>query len=146
MSKPELTGDEVTVLMIAAQGEPMMPIGRWEKPTESLVAKGYLRTHPCAQDPSGRFNCRITDAGRQALGREEAETDQALATVINKSRGLGNTQRQMLDEITTAAQAINRAAAIAQQSNGGTFDFARGNVLSLLRQRLEQLDNERYKS
>ena len=34
----DLSQDELTVLMIAATGERMMPIGRWEAPAKSLVA------------------------------------------------------------------------------------------------------------
>ena len=34
-----LTDDERTVLMIAAQGQSMMPLGRWETPVEHLVER-----------------------------------------------------------------------------------------------------------
>lgn len=68
-----LTSDEKTVLLIAAQGEPMMPIGRWRVSAESLVQKKYLKPTPHAGDPDGFFNLRITPAGRQAV--EAAEKD-----------------------------------------------------------------------
>ena len=38
-----LSNDEMSVLMIAAQGQTMLPIGRWEEPTKSLAAKGFMK-------------------------------------------------------------------------------------------------------
>ena len=68
----DLSQDELTVLMIAAQGESMMPIGRWEAPIESLVHKGYLRRED-------RFNNYITDQGRKAA--EQAENANVKAVI-----------------------------------------------------------------
>jgi hypothetical protein len=56
----DLTQDELTVLMIAAEGQSMMPIGRWEAPVESLVKQGLLRR-------ADKFNNFITEAGRKAV-------------------------------------------------------------------------------
>ena len=60
----DLSQDELTILMIAAEGESMMPIGRWEKPLDSLVAKGFMHRHD-------KFNVVITPAGRQACKETE---------------------------------------------------------------------------
>jgi hypothetical protein len=73
---PELTNDELTVLLIAAKGESMMPIGRWEAPVASLVAKGLLH----AQD---KFNNVITEAGRKALRNTEEDDVRHLVEVNN---------------------------------------------------------------
>lgn len=69
-----LSSDELTVLLIANEGESMMPIGRWEAPVKSLLAKGYLQRNCSPQDPSGNFNQTITDAGRLVINQDEDET------------------------------------------------------------------------
>lgn len=70
----DLSQDELTVLMIAATGEPMMPIGRWEAPAKSLVAKGFLKPHAHPGDPTGHFNLRITPEGVTAAEQGEDDT------------------------------------------------------------------------
>lgn len=65
-----LSDDERTVLMIAAQGESMIPIGRWEGPIKRLTALGYMRR-------LDDVNYVITDAGRSAIDAAEAEVDAA---------------------------------------------------------------------
>ena len=60
----DLSQDELTILMIAAEGESMMPIGRWEKPLDSLVAKGLMHRHD-------KFNVVITPDGRKACKETE---------------------------------------------------------------------------
>lgn len=71
-----LTRDEVTILSIAAEGESMMPIGRWEKSVENLVKRGFLERHD-------KFNNTITEAGRAALEAEEADADAQLTKAIH---------------------------------------------------------------
>ena len=71
-----LSQDELTVLMIAAQGESMMPIGRWEQPVESLIARGYLHRND-------RFNNVITDAGRKAAAQDEDDTARQMIETNN---------------------------------------------------------------
>ena len=72
----DLTQDELTVLLIAAEGESMAPIGRWEAPTLSLVAKGYLKS-------LDKFNNVITDDGRAACSKADDDNARALITVNN---------------------------------------------------------------
>ena len=74
---PDLSQDELTVLLIAAEGESMMPIGRWEAPTQSLVAKGYLHAND-------KFNNVITEAGRKACKQAEDDSMRALVGVGNE--------------------------------------------------------------
>ena len=68
-----LTDDERSVLMIAAEGEYMIPMGRWEVPIKSLAARGYMRMLDAV-------NYVITPAGRVAS--EAAEND-AIRGMIN---------------------------------------------------------------
>ncbi len=72
----DLTQDELTVLLIAEKGESMMPIGRWEAPALSLVAKGYLHAND-------KFNNVITDAGRQACKQADDANMRALIGANN---------------------------------------------------------------
>lgn len=72
----DLSDDEVTVLLIAAKGESMMPIGRWEAPVNSLVAKGLLRRHD-------KFNNVITDAGMKAAEKDEDDVARQMIEANN---------------------------------------------------------------
>jgi FkbM family methyltransferase len=74
-----MTDDELTVLMIAAQGESMIPIGRWKQPIESLTARGLMRCFDTA-------NYGITALGQQAVKQEEKERDGALAAALLAKR------------------------------------------------------------
>ena len=73
---PDLTQDELTVLLIAAEGQSMAPIGRWEAPTNSLVAKGYLKS-------LDKFNNVITPAGLVACNKADDDNARALITANN---------------------------------------------------------------
>ena len=80
---PDLSQDELTVLLIAAKGERMMPIGRWEAPAQSLLTKGYLQRNVSPQDPSGMHNLTITVAGRKACKQAEDDSMRALIGAHN---------------------------------------------------------------
>ena len=71
----DLSQDELTVLLIAAKGEPMIPIGRWKQPTEQLIARGYIKPRGHPGDPTGHFNNYITPAGQAAVEASEREED-----------------------------------------------------------------------
>lgn len=72
----DLSPDELTVLLIANEDESMMPIGRWETPVKSLLARGYLRAN-------NKFNNVITETGRQAVNNDENETAQHMIEANN---------------------------------------------------------------
>lgn len=74
-----LTTDELTVLMIAAQGESMMAIAHWKQPVESLIAKGYLQSRG-----DDNFNCVITPAGRAACEARDREDMDAFKNAVAK--------------------------------------------------------------
>lgn len=80
----ELSQDELTVLLIAAEGQPMMPIGRWAEPTRALIARGYLMPHGHPGDPSGGHNNYITVAGRAAAEAAENANLRAMIGASNK--------------------------------------------------------------
>lgn len=101
----DLTDDEFSVLLIAAQGESMIPIGRWQKPVESLVAKGFL----FRQDQN---NNTITNAGRRAV---EARDNADAKALIEVAAAMPNI-RAVADGMATAL------AGIARESNRVTGD------------------------
>lgn len=89
-----LTADEKTVLLIAIVGGPMAPVGRWKAPTESLVAKGFLKPRPHSGDPDGYFNMHITDIGKDAAVELDREDDIALGELLNVASRTGHVQRK----------------------------------------------------
>jgi len=89
-----LTPDEKTVLLIAAQGESMIPIARWKAPTESLVKKGFMKPHPHPGDPTGYFNHCITPEGMLAVEEAERDDDEMLRQLITKSNTVGHAQKK----------------------------------------------------
>jgi hypothetical protein len=85
-----LTDDEYSVLMIAAQGAPMIAIGRWKPSIESLLAKKYL------SDPTGdQFNCVITPEGRAAMEAHQGEVDTDFAQAIIRTHNESVWQRKL---------------------------------------------------
>jgi hypothetical protein len=79
----ELTQDELTVLLIAREGEPIMPIGKWEAPVKALLARGYLKSHKHDGDPTGYFNNYITKEGKAAADAAEDDGLRAVVQVNN---------------------------------------------------------------
>lgn len=113
-SPPTLSDDEFTVLMIAAEGESMMPIGRWQAPVENLVARGYLRQ-------LDRFNNVITTEGRKAIGERNAEDESAIRQA---SRQVADAQGEARKAAEEAAQALARAAKASVRATGDRADTA----------------------
>jgi len=131
MSK--LTDDELTILMIADKGEPMLAIGRWEQPVKSLVAKGYLHDTGTSH--------HITSAGRKAAAAE-GDPDDALA---HRMIGIHNKRIQVRSVaqplIESAAASLATAARETSKITGDTPQHAaREWSQEVLRLALEKLD------
>ena len=90
----DLTQDEFTMLLIAAKGEPMMPIGRWRESAEALVAKGLLQPRPHAGDPTGFFNLCITATGKLQAEQEDSDFDAQLRTMLDVNNQIKHAQNQ----------------------------------------------------
>ena len=115
----DLSQDEQTILLIAANGEPMMPIGRWRKAAEALVDRGYLNPRPHAGDPTGFFNLHITSTGRTAIAEAER------APVLAMHQLTADIERQQAD-LRRAAEAIAvQMVDLAERSNAITGDAPR---------------------
>ena len=106
ISAADLSPDERTILEIADRGESMMPIGRWEAPVESLVAKGYLRR-------VDKFNNFITESGRVALGVEREDADDALLTALVRRGHATVTYHRAGEDIAKGLAALAKEASQA---------------------------------
>lgn len=104
-----LSEDEYTVLLIAAQGEYLAPIGWWEKPVRDLAVRGLLQM-------LDSVNFVITDAGRQAAQQEDQKNDQAIAGALKQAASVQGDIRDF------AEQAANLLAAAGKASAGVTGD------------------------
>lgn len=108
-----LTQDEYTCLLIAAQGEYLAPIGRWEKSIQSLTAKGLMFR-------GDAVNYGITQEGRSAVAAAERDDDRALTEVLQKVQGAAQTQKTIQD---FAEQAAHLLADGAKASSAITGDL-----------------------
>lgn len=77
----DLSQDELTVLLIAAKGEPMIPIGRWKPAVEKLIARGYMKPLSHSGDPTGHFNNYITPEGQLVVERADDDSFREMLTV-----------------------------------------------------------------
>lgn len=110
----DLTEDEYAVLMIAREGQSLMPIGRWKAPVESLHARGLL-------ERGDAFNYFKTIRGEVALEKHEGslQTDWTeMAVKVNNAR----TQARMSAE--QAAHHLSLAARASAPATGDTLEAA----------------------
>lgn len=79
-----LTENEHAVLMLAAQGQAMLAIGRWKDATEELYQRGLLNQQTA---PGGGPEYFITHYGKQALKKyhnaEASEGARISSTITN---------------------------------------------------------------
>ena len=114
----DLTPDEKTVLLIANEGAPMMPMGRWEEPTKSLIKKGFMKSRPHPGDPAGHFNIHITPKGQAALNAAELQDDQSYADLINASRGVVYAQHKIAAHAEKIAADLVELTKLSSQVTG----------------------------
>jgi ABC-type Fe2+-enterobactin transport system substrate-binding protein len=128
-----ITNDEAAVLMLAAEGQFMLAIGRWEAPIKSLTEKGMLKLEYLNGGP--QFT--ITDAGMVACGKYDEESTQQLALALGKTATALSQTRSLVEQ---AAQLLASAVKEASQATGDNpeihlkqwLDIARKRVLNLL--------------
>jgi hypothetical protein len=129
-----LTDDEAAVLEISAQGMPMIAIGRWQKPIESLLKRGFLK------DVTGyKFNCVITEAGRAAMDGQEAEDDRALGTAIDRMREMAIAQKSIQEMAEQCAQVLVKIAEASSVVTGDAKDIAAKNWSKVFLDRAREL-------
>ena len=74
----ELTSDEFTVLLIAAEGESLAPIGRWKVPILALTERGLM-------EKRDEVNYAITLAGREAVAQRNEEDDRDIRALLERN-------------------------------------------------------------
>jgi hypothetical protein len=126
-----ITDDEFTVLMIAAKGEYMLPIGRWEKPIYALADKGLL----CRQHVNGGAQYLITKAGRQAIEDREKDENEQIKAVLNKAKELPALSEKLRASAEQAAQLLVGIAKESGQITGHTAGEAARKWADAIRQR-----------
>ena len=73
-----LTADEFVVLMLAAEGESMIPIGRWKQPILALTERGLMQMND-------EVNYAITQAGIAAVAERNEDDEQALRALLARN-------------------------------------------------------------
>ena len=75
----ELTEDEFTCLLLAAEGEYLAPIGRWKAPILALTSRGLMRK-------IDMVNYVVTEDGRRACEERNAEDERALSSILESNK------------------------------------------------------------
>jgi hypothetical protein len=113
----DLTTDEQTILLIAARGERLIPIGHWKEPIEALVKRGLLVRERHPGDPTGHFNNVISPAGRTAVDQLETGYDKLMKGIIDmvspQQMATMLTDSQKRDQTMLRAEAEQIAAQLA---------------------------------
>lgn len=113
----DLTPDERTVLMIAAEGQSMIAIGRWEQPIDSCVAKGLM-------ERADKFNNFISAKGRAALDLEDKADDSYYRGILETAAKVRNQRQQAIMSAEQAAQHLAYAARASAPATGDTLENA----------------------
>jgi hypothetical protein len=119
MAMSDLSDDEFTVLRIAAQGESMMAIGRWQKPVESLLEKGLMQSRG-----GDNSNCVITAAGRAVAKAAKEAEDAPFRELIETGSKIGATQKGIRDFAEQAAQLLAKAAKASHGAVGDAPEYS----------------------
>lgn len=114
---PDLTDDEYTVLLIAAQGEHMIPIGRWETPIKNLHARSLMRK-------IDDVNYVITQSGRDAAETREHADDNLLRDVFKQAGNVAVARNNAASHIEFAARHLADAAKISAATTGDSPEAA----------------------
>lgn len=109
----DLTDDEKTVLLIAAEGQSIAAIAKWEKPIESLVVRGLMQR-------GDKFNNFITSAGRVTIAEAEKQDDEAYRQILERGRNLTNQHEQVRQSVEQAATHLMFAARASCLATGDT--------------------------
>ena len=108
----DLSQDELTVLLIAAKGESMMPIGRWREPTVNLIARGYMKPRPHPGDPTGHFNNYITPEGMAVAQQNDDDTirdaNMLSQSILREQRKIRANAEQIAAQLVDLATASNK--------------------------------------
>ena len=107
----DLSQDEFTVLLLAAEGESMIPIGRWRAPILALTERGLMQCNDSV-------NYAITLEGRAAVAERNREDDEMLQPLLEHANKLANTRTQAQLSVEQAAQFLAQAAKVSALETG----------------------------
>ena len=107
-----VTDDEFTVLMIAAKGEYMLPIGRWKLPIEALTERGLM----VGQHLNGGLQYTITRAGKAAITEREQEENKQIGQLIERSNSVVVVKKLAEESAQKLAQAAKESVQITGDS------------------------------
>lgn len=133
-----LTSDERSVLEIAASGEPIAEIGRWEKPVLALEKRGYLE--------GPKFNKCITAAGEAAYRAQEAANDAQIGRYIETVSRVATAQQEIAQLVEQAAALLATAALKTQEVRGDAAETALINWNSIAMTEARNLIREKQRA
>lgn len=132
-----ITDDEFSILMIAAQGQYMLPIGRWKPSIEALGARGLLKCEMLNGGPQ----YTITEVGREAIKDREREEDRQIGAVIEAGSRMGAAQKTARDHVEAAAKSIAAAAKAGAAPGDSPETAARKWMPAILERALDIINN-----
>lgn len=112
-----ITDDEYSVLMIAAEGQWLAPIGRWAKPVRDLAMRGLMVRRD-------EMNYTITDSGRVAMLEREQADDVALGKALGNVARAAQVQAPISDFAEQAALLLADAGKASSRVTGDTPETA----------------------
>ena len=128
----EISDDEFSVLMIAKQGQSMIPIGRWKSPVLNLAQKGLLQ---CVDS----VNYVITPQGEAACDERDKDDDSAYRQILESSNKIANARTQAQQSVEQAALHLSFAAKAASLATGDPFVACLDKWLPVARERAIEL-------
>ena len=112
----EISDDEFSVLMIAKQGQSMIPIGRWKSPVLNLAKKGLLQ---CVDS----VNYVITPQGEVACAGRDKDDDSAFRQILESGSKIANARTQVQQSVEQAALHLSFAAKASSIVTGDPVAF-----------------------
>lgn len=110
---PDLSDDERAVLMIAAQGQSMLAIGRWQKPVENLTVLGLLKRLDA-------FNFVITDNGKKILAERQDDENTDFRNALAAVNSAQQSRDHAVQSGNQSAYHLSMAAKAAAKISGLT--------------------------
>ena len=128
----EISDDEFSVLMIAKQGQSMIPIGRWKSPVLNLAKKGLLQ---CVDS----VNYVITPQGEAICDERDRSDDDSFRQILESSNKIANARTQASQSVEQAALHLSFAAKAAAIATGDPFVVCLDKWLPVVRERAIEL-------
>jgi len=111
----EISDDEFSVLLIAKQGQSMIPIGRWKSPVLNLAQKGLLQ---CVDS----VNYIITPQGEAICDERDRDDDSQFRKILESSNKIANARTQAQQSVEQAALHLSFAAKASALATGRHTD------------------------